>query len=167
MSYKIDYPPQTLTKSKLNGQPAFKFNQEIGGSADASARPDQYLVSKDQDGQWNLVGDSVEIGTKTEGKDARQNFGLWTDKARDAGGILFWKHDARQKDNQIQPDEVLSLGKWQNSQRFTSYRSADGPMDMLRKNKLTSVELSASGANKILLDGEWRAKDFSRYGLGE
>ena len=160
MSYKIDYAPQTFTQAKFNGQAAFRFNPQLD-----NGRPDQYLVSKDLDGQWKLVGDSAEIGTRVEDTEARQNFGLWSDTARCAGGILFWKHDARELDKLIQPDEVLSLGQWQKTQKFTSSGGFAGNYDIVRKNKLTSVELSASDSKEILLNGEWRASDSKRYGV--
>ena len=127
-SYKSN---QLLGTTNINGKQALTVNTRT--------QDGMILVKHDEPSdKWEPVGKLDESLTKDKLSDG---YGLWQDK-KVTKGHLWWKETVREKNNQVEPDEVKTFKDIENG----TYYSSGGRMDpdhILKYNDITIADATS------------------------
>lgn len=118
----------------MRGISAHLDRVNVNGTRALNIRNTKYnLVKRNDEGKFEPV-DSIDSNVSFE--DLESNYGVWVDKKL-TKGILWWKRTVREKDGQVQSDEVKNFPKFRegeatlvssrlvNSDRLYTFESAD------------------------------------------
>ena len=150
----------SISQTHFDNQPAFKLDKSESVKEGFVVPEDTYLATKNEDGQWQLLNELKETASLHD--KSFKSLGLWTDSAKTEKTFLgFTVSEGREKDGEVQKDEVVPLKKWARKQKCFKYVGADFSYDYHDKFKVREMELSPQGSD-INLTAEWKAKRVRR-----
>src|SRR5690606_9807136 len=98
----------------MRGVSAHLDPTDVNGTRALNIRDTPYhLVKKDDEGSFVPVD---TIGSPITSEELEADYGVWEDKSI-TKGHLWWKKTVREKDGQVQPDEVKNFSQFRDAEK--------------------------------------------------